>query len=502
MGDLFNQGEEASRDKFVAALEVLQATGQDVLDSLDTIRLSSLLSIERRLSCLNGQQRRALRVWGPGVAGQFLASDLLDTNQALTSTTLRADSQSVTLRERQQPGEASILSVSFSASAGTVEKFGPLYRVHVDSGGTPSGTFDMELASPLGLSFLILDLAPMPSDPGILVQVSDNGVTYNSALQTLRSGYRVNVWLAPQTVRFIRLVITPTHPDNLGGSAYTFGMTDFHAFAVEFHLQSEWVSLPVTVTPQSSAWWFRAPSDSRISYFLSFNNGSWSAAVPDSQVAVPDIHTVSVEAVVPVESEDGKLDQTLTNGYYLSTIQVTENGQPVRLAPGLDPIATLGGIATAVFAGTGLDDAVASGTYNGVENEILTIKISTGDTVDKFQWKVDEGEWNEEIEITGTPQALADGVSITFGAITGHTKDDAWTVAGTATTLQLTNTHIVIADQDLYLRPFVAASDPGRRFQLTYIYGPAPILARLRVRLSTSDRTTTPVFTGASLEVA
>jgi hypothetical protein len=80
MGDLFNQGEEASRDKFVAALEALQATGQDVLDSLDTIRLSSLLSIERRLSCLNGQQRRALRVWGPGVAGQFLASDLLDTN--------------------------------------------------------------------------------------------------------------------------------------------------------------------------------------------------------------------------------------------------------------------------------------------------------------------------------------------------------------------------------------------------------------------------------------
>ena len=238
MGDLFNQGEEASRDKFVAALEVLQATGQDVLDSLDTIRLSSLLGIERRLSCLNGQQRRALRVLGPGVAGQFLASDLLDTNQALTSTTLRADCQSVTLRERQQPGEASILSVNFSASVGTVEKFGPLYRVHVDSGGTPSGTFDMELASPLGLSFLILDLAPMPSDPEIRVQVSDNGVTYNSALQILRSGYRVNVWLAPQTVRFIRLGISPTHPDNLGGSAYTFGMTDFHAFAVEFHLRS------------------------------------------------------------------------------------------------------------------------------------------------------------------------------------------------------------------------------------------------------------------------
>ena len=107
-------------------------------------------------------------------------------------------------------------------------------------------------------------------------------------------------------------------------------------------------------------------------------------------------------------SIDGKLDQTLAAGYYLNTVQMTDNGQPVRLAPGLDPAAS---------------------------------------------------------------------------------------------TLQLTNTHIVISGQDLYLRPFVLASDPGRRFQLTYIYGPAPILARLRVQLSTSDRTTTPVFTGASLEV-
>ena len=65
-------------------------------------------------------------------------------------------------------------------------------------------------------------------------------------------------------------------------------------------------------------------------------------------------------------------------------------------------------------------------------DETLTVKISTAAATDKFQWKTGAGEWSLEIEITGDAQLLGDGVSITFGATTGHTVDDAWTMACTA----------------------------------------------------------------------
>ena len=89
-------------------------------------------------------------------------------------------------------------------------------------------------------------------------------------------------------------------------------------------------------------------------------------------------------------------------------------------------------VGEAAFAGAGLNDATSSGTYSGMADETLTVRISTAAATDKFQWKTGAGEWSLEIEITGDAQLGGDGVSITFGATTGHTVDDAWTMACTA----------------------------------------------------------------------
>lgn len=77
--------------------------------------------------------------------------------------------------------------------------------------------------------------------------------------------------------------------------------------------------------------------------------------------------------------------------------------------------------------GVGLSDLTVTGTYFADDNADFQVKISTAAATDKFQWSADAGvSWSAEIEITGSAQLLENGVSVTFGAVTGHTADDVW----------------------------------------------------------------------------
>lgn len=86
----------------------------------------------------------------------------------------------------------------------------------------------------------------------------------------------------------------------------------------------------------------------------------------------------------------------------------------------------------------GLDDMTASGTYTGATRALWEIEIDTAAATDKFKWRkiVHDrygnrtlSSWTTGVSITGAAQALgADGVSVTFAAITGHTLADAWTI--------------------------------------------------------------------------
>ena len=85
--------------------------------------------------------------------------------------------------------------------------------------------------------------------------------------------------------------------------------------------------------------------------------------------------------------------------------------------------------------GTGLDDAIFTGHYDGTSsNKTFKVKITTlktGQTEDFFRWSTDNFvTQSAEIEITGSDQQLEDGVNIEFNATSGHTLNDIW--SGTA----------------------------------------------------------------------
>ena len=93
------------------------------------------------------------------------------------------------------------------------------------------------------------------------------------------------------------------------------------------------------------------------------------------------------------------------------------------------------GESNTTHTGTGLDDAVLTGHYDGTSsNKTFKVKITrlhTGNDEDFFRWSVDNFvTQSAEIEITGNDQALEDGISVKFNATRGHTINDIW--SGTA----------------------------------------------------------------------
>ena len=361
MSELFQNGEEASRGKFVRQLETLQAQGEAALQQIETARLDTLVRFERRLSAMNGRRQRANRLLAPRVVTRFAVSDFLDIDQAQTTATVRADVQAVTLRERQTPTDATIRTQRFSTTGGSVEAMdsaGRLYRTYADDGRVPTGVFDLELAAPLNLTLLVFDLAAMPSEPQITVEVSATGNIYVPATQTTQNGYRLTAWVAPQTVRYIRLTLAPSHPDTLGGRTYTFGLTAFSGSAVEFHLLSEFVSRSMTFRPRTTQVRLVAAEDPGLAYFLAFNDGNFVEAQPGVPLDLPNVSWVGTNRqgilAVDVNEDSGLLAHALPSGAYPDTLWVTWEGHPeftVTPVPGLTPDAAWDAQLTRAYVG-------------------------------------------------------------------------------------------------------------------------------------------------------
>ena len=440
----FADGQESSRSALIGVMQPMVDTGQQIVDTMEELRIGALLQVQRGLSRLIGYRGQALRAPAAGLAATFLVSDLQNTDQTQTTATVRADSASVSLRERKSPTNSVIKSLSFSSDSGTVEQFGSLYRVMATTGEPPVGTFDIQLTARALMSFLVIDYAPTPSSPNVAISVSADGVTYNSVTQTSTSGYSLSAWFSPQEVQYVQVVFSPTHPDDLGGMSYTFGITDLYAYAVSFELQSSWCSLPIPVTPESDSWVFQAQAVDGLMYFLSFDGGSsWMEVTPGQTVAVPDVVNVSVSTTVQSLWNTGpilvgQLDQQLPDGYFPSSVEIVDvNGNAVPLAPGL-------GVAV-----------------SGLTNQYIVPAGSLEST----------------------------GVMGPTGA-TGPTGP-IYALAPTGPT----------GAENLYLLP-CTTDELGETFQLSYSYRPSAlgyIEATLNVQLNTENSSTSPVFTGAVL---
>lgn len=127
---------------------------------------------------------------------------------------------------------------------------------------------------------------------------------------------------------------------------------------------------------------------------------------------------------------------TLTNLPIGTALLLT--GVPTLLQAAV--VAQVGGV---LFAGTGLNDAASGGSPNGADgaNPTYHVVIDSIGGTDTFKWQVDGGAFTTGVPITGAAQTLSGGVTIRFGAITGHTLADGWTF-GTGAFINGTDTEL------------------------------------------------------------
>lgn len=340
---VFKLGQQASASAFMNALSSISTQGTTAIDNLVIARQETLVEFSRRTSAINNRRVRAGRSLSAQQALKFVVSDFSDIDQANTVATVRADSASVSLKERAQPSEAMIKTTSFSANIGSIESLNSaqtLLSVTVPDGSSaPVGQFNIELLNALTLNHFIIDIVAMPSSPQFVVSVSNDGITYTQATNVAASGYRINVWLTPQELRFIRMQVTPALPDNLGGDTYTFGITDFSAEATEFHLLSDFFTKTLTFNPKSQFVSLDAPPDTNIQYYLSVYPIDTEAA-PFIEMNPGDLISIGEQVTTTITTSDSSPNIL---GYipidtYLSTLIVTESGNELLLAPDLNPL--------------------------------------------------------------------------------------------------------------------------------------------------------------------
>ena len=139
-----------------------------------------------------------------------------------------------------------------------------------------------------------------------------------------------------------------------------------------------------------------------------------------------DTAVVPAAIGTPVFDGDG-IDDLTKSGTFTGLANATYTIQITKDDAANGPAA----IGSPDFTGVGLDDLTKSGTFTGQADATFTVVITTAAGTDKFKWKKNSGALSGEVSITGASQLLTEGVSVTFGATTGHTMDDAWTIAAT-----------------------------------------------------------------------
>jgi hypothetical protein len=91
----------------------------------------------------------------------------------------------------------------------------------------------------------------------------------------------------------------------------------------------------------------------------------------------------------------------------------------------------LSGLGTTTFSGSGLNDLTFGGFYDTTTANTFYVKIvGDAENPEQFVWSKNNfvGDTSGTISITGSAQDLANGITVTFGATTGHTNTDSWSM--------------------------------------------------------------------------
>lgn len=478
--DPFQQLEEASQAKFVGILDAIRSQGQSVLDDIGVTVDDRLSGFSREMAAMDGRIQRVNRAYSPGVTASFLVSDLLDIDQGLTTAMVRPDVKSANLRERSVPALASIKSMRFSASSGSVEQLdasGLQFRVHSDN-QIPTGVFDITLDQPVSASLAVFDVLPTPAQPTIIVEVSSDAVTYTRAVEVLYDGDRVVAQITPQEVLYVRLTETPAQADDLSGVSYSFGMLDLAVSGNDYELKSQLVTKTIQASPASSTLTFTAPDLDGVAYFLAIS-------VPGSQLIYAPVKPGDVVPVPGAQNVGPVSIGFVGSAWSDPNGSATLAGTIIAVGAYIRPTTPNGFIYRVTVGGT------LGGTEPTWPTTVSSTVISGGVTL----VAVDDGILNHQIVSNVYPVTL----KIT-GDDDGSKVTGCWGLSHTDPNVaKLTKRYVGINGSEMRLVVNQASLDTGKTFTISYEYGPPEILCALKVVLSSGERQSSPFFTGASL---
>jgi len=147
---------------------------------------------------------------------------------------------------------------------------------------------------------------------------------------------------------------------------------------------------------------------------------------------LPQFSQTTGDLIGDVYVKSLKADTSTLDNFFFEGRSSTESGQDHEIKGEIKYIDF------PIFYGDGLNDMDCNtGVNNGTGTDDLRfdIKISSTGTPDKFKWRKrhrgqagQDTAYSSEISITGNDQTLSDGVTVNFGATTGHDLDDRWVV--------------------------------------------------------------------------
>jgi hypothetical protein len=125
-------------------------------------------------------------------------------------------------------------------------------------------------------------------------------------------------------------------------------------------------------------------------------------------------------------------DLTISGDFTVVGNVTTTSATSLAISDNFIYVAQGDSVGDTTFTGSGLDDALIGGNFEGSVATHYYVRIDGVGTgtggVDTFEWSTDNFSTTEAtgVDITGSPQALSDGVTVDFVATTGHTLNDKW----------------------------------------------------------------------------
>lgn len=323
------QGSQASASQVNSCLNAIETIGANALTTLSEFQTITLIKYQNRQSYINSKRVMANRMLGPSIPISISAGDFACIDQGSTTASLRGDSGSCTNRETLVDF-TTFTTFNFTSNVGSVSSIdtaGQLFQVV--SSTIPIGQFNMQMPNVISTNLVVFDMLSSPGMPTIVVEVSPDGVNYTSFTNISVNGYQVSASGTNTDTNYVRITVTPTAPDLLNGTTYSFGITSLNVRGSTFALRSQFSSRIISFSPNSANLYFGTEDISQISYYVSLSpssNTSFIQYLPNILIPVPGAGTINATSIglTANSSNFGVFGIALNTLIYPSSLSVIE----------------------------------------------------------------------------------------------------------------------------------------------------------------------------------